>query len=432
MTGADASPRIRVVMVSRRVHPAHGPGGLERHVYELACHLARAGVDIDLVTETPLERDAIAAASTAFPPGVAIHWVRGGRLPIGRRAGTIVLDRITNYPWWALRAARWLLDEQRYRGAQWDVVHVHGMAGWGVARAVRAGALTTPILLTTHGLEEFRSPQRLKHWGYWPFRACVRTVAEQSAAVVTTDVSLKPVVEEHLTVPVNAQIVIPNAVDADRCVRLASPDGARALLAKLGLDQPTPLFVSVGRVAPNKGFDLVPRALAQAASALPERWAWILVGDGADLPRVNRAVKAMNLESRCRIAGRLSDDDLHGLLSIADWFVHPTLYEGSSLATLEAMAHGLPVIASRTGGLPDKVVDGETGFLVPPGDVDALAAAFRRTMDADRASMGDAGRRLCQSRFGWPAVAARYRRLYEDLRADDRAAPSVREAERHR
>ena len=69
----------------------------------------------------------------------------------------------------------------------------------------------------------------------------------------------------------------------------------------------------------------------------------------------------------------MGDGVLHALYARADVFVHATRYEGSSLVTLEAMAHGLPVVATRAGGIPDKVVDGETGRLVAPGDVDALA-----------------------------------------------------------
>ena len=407
-------------MISRRVHPAHGPGGLERHVYELTCHLAERGVAIDLVTETPSEADAIANAKKAFPPNVSLQWIPGGALPLGRRPGTIVLDRITNYPWWSWRAARWILSMQSSKGHRWNAIHVHGMAGWGVARAAKRGKLSLPMVLATQGLEEFQSPQWLKHVAYGPFRACIRTVAAQSRVVVTTDESLKPVVERYLGVPAADQTVIPNVVDADRCRRLASPERATALLARLHLDHPNPLFLSVGRVAPNKGFHLVPTALSGAASALPEGWAWVLVGAGADLRRVRQTVTAMGLDDRCRFAGRLSDEDLHSLYSIADWFIHPTLYEGSSLVTLEAMAHGLPVIVSRTGGLPDKVVHGESGFLVTPGSIEALTVTLRRLTKIKSAELGEAGRRLCESRFSWPRVAARYEQLYEALRADDR------------
>jgi glycosyltransferase involved in cell wall biosynthesis len=108
---------------------------------------------------------------------------------------------------------------------------------------------------------------------------------------------------------------------------------------------------------------------------------------------------------------------LHALYRRADVFVHATRYEGSSLVTLEAMAHGLPVVATRAGGIPDKVVDGETGRLVEPGDVDALAAAVNDVvMDAGaREAMGRRGRERVAARFSWPEVAARTVALYEEL-----------------
>ena len=419
-----AGSGLRVAMISRRVHPAHGPGGLERHVHDLTFALARVGVEIDLVTETPADTAALERAADAFPPRVSLHWIPGGPLPIGRQSGTIVLDRITNYPWWSWRAARWILSRQSDTTRRWSAIHVHGMAGWGVARAAKRGKLSIPMILATQGLEEFQSPQWLKHVAYSPFRACIRTVAAQSRVIVTTDESLKSVVERHLGIPEADQVVIPNVVDADRCRRLASPKRATALLARLRLDQPNPLFISVGRVAPNKGFHLVPAALSGAASALPEHWAWVLVGAGADVRRVRQTVTAMGLDDRCRFAGRLSDEDLHSLYSIAHWFIHPTLYEGSSLVTLEAMAHGLPVIASRTGGLPDKVVHGESGLLVAPGDVAELADAIQMTGTVDATRLGETGRRICESRFGWPVAASAYRQLYASLRESPSAGPA--------
>jgi glycosyltransferase involved in cell wall biosynthesis len=106
---------------------------------------------------------------------------------------------------------------------------------------------------------------------------------------------------------------------------------------------------------------------------------------------------------------------MHSLYSVADWFVHPTQYEGSSIVTLEAMAHGLPVIASRTGGLPDKVVDGVTGRLVAPASVEDLGAALEWASGADAASLGRSGQELCEERFSWTAVGRQYLDLYRAL-----------------
>ena len=163
---------MRVAMVSRRVHPAHGPGGLERHVFDLVKQLARRGVQVDLFTETPASRTRRLLADRALGDGISTHWVTARRLPVGTRKGTIVVDRITNYPVWSRRVAGAVREAGQAR--DWAVVHAHGLAGWGLARM--RPQLSTPLVVTTHGLEEFRSNTRLKHWAYAPFRAGIRTV----------------------------------------------------------------------------------------------------------------------------------------------------------------------------------------------------------------------------------------------------------------
>ena len=406
---------VGVAMVTRRVHPAHGPGGLERHVFELVTQLARRGVAVDLFTETPSNDQRRLAAERAFTDGVVVHWLSGGRLPLGRRKGTVVLDRLTNYPWWSRRVAQTVAAAERVSTGRWAAVHVHGLAGWGLARAKTRGHLLAPLVVTTHGLEEFRSHIRLKRWVYAPFRAGIRTVVTRSDAVVTTDESLVPLVERYLDVVPSQQVVIPNAVDPDACRGLGDRQRGFELLERLGLSDAAPVFLSVGRIEQNKGFPALVSGLAKAASSLPRTWGWVLVGDGPERNRVRGAIAETGLMGRAVLAGRLDDDALHSLYAVADWFVHPTLYEGSSLVTLEAMAHGLPVIASRTGGLPDKVVDGDTGFLVPPGDSTALSHALTRASRADGVTLGAAGRNLCEQRFSWNAVVPQYVALYERL-----------------
>ncbi len=406
------SPVPRVAMVSRRIHPAHGPGGLERHVFELVTELAARGVEIDLFAETPTDPDRLARADKTLSSVVTPHWIPGGRLPIGVRKGTIVLDRITNYFIWSGRVARRIPCDQRPTGR---VVHVHGLAGWGVAKAARRGQLGCPLLVTTQGLEEFRSHQRLKHWAYLPFRQGMKTVAAASDAVVTTDEALRPVVRQHLGIADRDQVVIPNAVAPDRCRQLGRIEQGCALLARHGHEGASPIFLSVGRIEANKGFDVMVAALAMVAQSLPPAWAWVLAGEGPERSRIRALIREAGLESHCCLTGRVNETDLHSLYRVADWFVHPTRYEGSSLVTLEAMAHGLPVVASRTGGLPDKVVDGVSGFLVVPGDPEALSARLVDLASVDAHDFGAAGQQRCESRFSWNVVAPQYLSLYQQL-----------------
>jgi glycosyltransferase involved in cell wall biosynthesis len=113
----------------------------------------------------------------------------------------------------------------------------------------------------------------------------------------------------------------------------------------------------------------------------------------------------------------VGDADLHNLYELSNVFAHPTLYEGSSLVTLEAMAHALPVVATAVGGIPDKVVEGETGFLVGPTDVGGLGSKIAWLgSHLDRArEMGARGALLARDKFSWAQIAAQTEALFIEL-----------------
>ena len=191
--------------------------------------------------------------------------------------------------------------------------------------------------------------------------------------------------------------------------------------AELGLQPEDVLLVSVGRLEANKGFDVLIRALGALVrqKALPARWRWVLVGDGPMRVSLQRALDAEGLTSFVVMCGRASVEDLHGWYEAATLFVHPTLYEGSSIVTLEAMAHRRAVVASRAGGLPDKVIPGVTGWLVPPGNEEALSAAIVKALARffEALSMGAAGRALVEKDFSWRAATDRLLAVYAELLA---------------
>jgi len=131
----------------------------------------------------------------------------------------------------------------------------------------------------------------------------------------------------------------------------------------------------------------------------------VLVGDGPFRGRLEDTIRELGLGPKVVLTGHVSTADLHGWYRAADVFVHPTLYEGSSIVTLEAMAHELPAVATRAGGLPDKVLPAVTGWLVAPGDPLQLAEAIAEALRAGPrlAVMGHAARALVEERFSWSA-----------------------------
>src|SRR3954470_23655637 len=125
----------------------------------------------------------------------------------------------------------------------------------------------------------------------------------------------------------------------------------------------------------------------------------------------------LGLDAHVRFPGRVSDREMHAWHEVATLFIHPTLYEGSSLVTLEAMAHRRAVVASNAGGIPDKVRPGQNGWLVPPGDPSALAAAISGALaeGARLAFCGLAARAIVEREFSWTAAGDATVALYREL-----------------
>lgn len=407
----------RVAVVARSVFPLHGPGGLERSVFDLVRHLIRADVAVTLVTRTPAEP----ADPAAIDPRLTMQFVPYRTFPFAGRRGTTVLDRSTAYPLFGERAGRaaWELVQQ---GAI-DLVHGFGASVLGYAR--RRARSQAPLVLNPQGLEEFGATDparaRLKRAAYLPLRLAVLRCAQAADRIIATDRALEPALRAHLKVRDSRVRIIPNALDLQILDRLASPpDGPRVRRAASIADDET-VLLSVGRLEESKGFHILVAALAalrdHSGPIAEGRWRWVLAGDGPFKGALQSAIGAAGLTANVHLAGRLSDRDLHAWYEAADLFVHPTLYEGSSLVTLEAMAHRRAVVATIAGGLPDKVRPGVNGWLVAPGDASALAGAISGALGAPGRlpEMGRAGREIVEREFSWEAAAAATLRLYDEL-----------------
>jgi glycosyltransferase involved in cell wall biosynthesis len=269
--------------------------------------------------------------------------------------------------------------------------------------------------MNPHGLEDFKVRDPRKRLAYAPFRAMYARGAQAADRVIATDESLRGEVSRYLRVPPQRVVVLPNGVDPAAGAVLVSAERQAALRQRYGLESETVVGLSVARLEANKGLGYLLRALAALDRDRP--WRWVLVGTGRDRAVLEALAGELGLGDRLVFAGVVDDADLHNLYALADMFAISSLYEGSSLATLEAMAHGLPVVATRAGGLPDKVLPERTGLLVPPGDAPALAAGIAR-LRADPVAartMGAAGAALVAEQFTWAAITARTLRLFEEL-----------------
>lgn len=414
------------MVVGRSVYALHGYGGLERHLYDLIRHHLFDRMRVTLVTRppaTPSGVDPERWSAVCRHPRFAVRYVPYRSLPLAGRRGTTILDRSTAYPLFGLRAGREAAALVRTTDAA--IVYGVGASVAGYARARRRGA-HAPLVLNPQGMEEFGGPdgayggRRLKGLGYLPLRSVVRATAAGADAVIATDAAIAPAVRSHLPNATDRVCVVPNGLDVEDGDRLRDPPASAALRAGSGVDGDGVLLVSVGRLEANKGFEDLIQALGTLSAALP--WRWVLLGEGPDRRAIESRLERAGLGDRVRMPGRVGDRTLHAWYGAADLFVHPTRYEGSSLVTLEAMLHRKPVVATRAGGLPDKVVPGQTGWLTPPGDPRALAAALSQAFEARDSwpAMGEAGRALLERKFDWRVIQRQYRSLYEELLATGR------------
>jgi glycosyltransferase involved in cell wall biosynthesis len=223
-----------------------------------------------------------------------------------------------------------------------------------------------------------------------------------------------------LKIPREKVRTIPNAIDVSALDALTDPGMVGELRWKHNLALGEPVLLSVGRLEASKGFHVLLRALAAArdhGSLEGRSWRWVAIGDGPYRPTLETLASQLGFETHARFLGRVSDREMHAWHELAALFVHPTLYEGSSLVTLEAMAHRRAVVASAAGGIPDKVRPGQNGWLVPPGDPSALSAAISGALSdsARLAHYGVAGREIVEREFSWTAAGDLTVALYREL-----------------
>jgi glycosyltransferase involved in cell wall biosynthesis len=208
---------------------------------------------------------------------------------------------------------------------------------------------------------------------------------------------------------------IPNGVDLARVTpRPASP----TLRASLGLPEGAPVVASVGRFVAFKGYSHLLEAARLVHQAAPAAH-WLLVGDGELRGELESHCRRLGLESRVHFTGWR--EDVPDLLALCDVFVLPSLGEHFGRVLIEAMAMARVVVATDAGGVPEIVVHGETGLLVPPAQPKPLAGAVLGLLEhpARAARLGAAGRRRAEATFSLTRHVAAVEALYTELAGTD-------------
>jgi starch synthase len=307
-----------------------------------------------------------------------------------------------------------------------DVVHSHtwyANLGGHLAKLLHG----VPHVLSTHSLEPSRpwKAEQLGAGGYALSSWCERTAIEAADGVIAVSSAMRGDVLQHYPAVEEGRIaVIHNGIDADQY----APDRGTAVLERYEVDAGRPIVLFVGRITRQKGVTL----LLEAALEFDPSAQLVLCAGAADTPEllaeVEEGVRRLNerRDGVFWIEKMLEKEEVIQLMTHATVFCVPSVYEPMGIVNLEAMACETAVVASSVGGIPDVVVDGETGFLVPLDDGFASSFAARvNEVLGDPAlalRMGEAGRRRVLERFTWSAIAERtvefYARLLEQARLE--------------
>jgi glycosyltransferase involved in cell wall biosynthesis len=293
----------------------------------------------------------------------------------------------------SLRALRAL----RERCGDFDVVHDNQVLAYGI---LGVGRLGLPLVTSIHHpisvdrrieLAEAKGLSRLSKRRWYSFVRMQARVARRAGPVLTGSQSSRDDIIRDFKVPASSVHVIPLGVDTRLFHPRPAPRAPGRIVAVASADSPV------------KGISTLLRAVAKLTT---ERDATLtVVGRPAPGGPTERLIGELALGDRVRFVSGITDTELAELIATAEIAVVPSLYEGFSLPAVEHMASGTPLIASRTGALPE--VTGDAALLVTPGDPEELAAALRRLHDspAERERLSSAALHRVAERFAWSAVA---------------------------
>lgn len=399
---------MRVDLLTRE-YPPHVYGGAGVHVTELA-KVLRADLDVRVRCFD----------GARVEPGVTGYDVPAGLAGSNPALRTFGVD---------------LLMAADTEGT--DLVHSHT---WYANLAGHVAGLLhgVPHVVSAHSLEPLR-PWKAEQLGggYALSGWSERTAYENAAAVIAVSAGMAAdILRVYPAIDPDRVHVVHNGIDLDGWKRPTAPEDlarADAVVRGLGIDPDRPAVVFVGRITRQKGLPY----LLRAAAALPPDVQLVLCAGAPDTADLAAEVAGSVADLRQRRSGvvwieqMLPREELVAVLAAGTVFACPSVYEPLGIVNLEAMAVGLPVVASATGGIPEVVVDGETGLLVPlaqeqdgtgtPLDPDGfvadLADALTRVVsDPTRAAeMGEAGRVRAREHFSWDTIGRRTIEVYESV-----------------
>lgn len=383
-TSPSAQPRRPRIL---HVIGSSGFGGASIFVSRLARFTREQGYDVDVLTTDPKLQSILRS------DGI----------------GIVDLDVIWREirPWKDLRGARTLA--KFLKSADYDVVHTHTSKGGIVGRWAAWKARVPAIIHTVHGFAFHEESSKPKLWLY---SFLERMAAKWCHRIVTVSEYHRDWARQLGIGKSNQVVAIPNGVGTETGQPTKSADDVRA---ELGVDADTFLMLAPGRLAPQKGLAYLVQATktVQEQASLP--FQILLAGEGPLKDELQYEAKRLGVESNIRFLGYR--DDVPDLLAASDVVVLPSLWEGLSLALLEAMMMGKPVISTEIGSNLEVCRKGNAIRLVPPKDSSALAEAMLEMIESpeQRFDLAESGQQIAQQHYSEARMMQRYQDLYAEL-----------------
>ncbi|WP_298818896.1 glycosyltransferase family 4 protein [Chloroflexus sp.] len=261
-----------------------------------------------------------------------------------------------------------------------------------------AGRVTSPYVCSIKGViaEELQHERGNVRRLLWLLSRLERINARRAPLVITTSVYCRRSVQHHYGVPEERIRIVPEGIDLAAWPQPERRGDGQTILC-------------VARQYPRKHIADLIRAFAQVRRQFPQA-RLVIIGDGPEHANLRALAAGLDLNDACQLLGALpNDDDVKAWYYRADLFCLPSVQEGFGIVFLEAMAAGLPIVATTAAAIPEVVPHGEAGLLVPPGDIPALASALSALLadPALRQRYGEFGRAYVD-RFDWMLVAERF------------------------
>lgn len=311
-----------------------------------------------------------------------------------------VLDRQPGVDWrMTFRLSRFL----RREGV--DLIHAHQYTPFFYALAARLLYRRPPILFTEHGRSYPDFPRRKR-------MIANRLLLQRRDRVIGVGEAVRQALIHNEGIPAKRVEVVYNGIDVAAFAN-GKPNRA-AVRAELGLGADDFVLLLVARLDPIKDLATAVRTAGRVARQFP-RARLVLVGEGPERAPVEALIRDQGLGEHVRLLGLRHD--VARLLPAADVFLLTSISEGIPVTVLEALAAGVPVVATDVGGLPEIIVDGQNGFLAPARDDAALAErVVRLAKDVNlRAQLAEKGRREAEARFTEAQMHAGYEQLYREM-----------------